>query len=1472
MPTNVRTDNRDLVTQHSRATVMQGVDPVFLKSQGYPGVASHQNTSTTLNNAAGTVFDHGTKVAHSESYMGVGKHAPSVIVGRVTGMHNGDNGFLSWMKNVYIEQRNAVMHAVNSSVNAFWSLLPAPIQNMVQNGAAIAAGLKVDHLKKAGEDEAKALLDALMSTDTLIALAQTAALMGAAAIPVVGQLAAGAAAAQRIKSVIESTAGMAEEFTAMMNRWSQPMTPNQLEAEREKLASFLTKAGVAGVLAALGKALPKRSNGSTGNANSQEKVQNGTGPGGAKTKCPCESESPVIFATGEKALTETDFELPGPIPLQWVRRYRSGDLRLGWFGQGWNTSLSVELRLSAAGLTYHDPTGRQVPLPWLSPGDQHFDAYEQFTLVRRTEHEWRIVHKSRLTQVFLRTREDQFTLPLAQVTDANDNRVSLHYPTPPDDPFEPWRPDTLTDSAAREIHLRWDERGCLRGVLMRGHDTPEFWLARYAYTPEGELAEAIDPAGQRRRYEWRGNVLTAYTRRDGARFCAEYDVHAPHGRVLRSYAEADGTGLRFEYLDRLRATRITDELGRQTLYEYDERRDIVAITGPDGVRAETPFDANGHPRGKVDALGRETRYQFDQRGNLTSVVDAAGGQSRITYDAQDRAVELTDALGNKWRREYDECGNVTATIDPLGRSTCFVHDDRGLPVRVTDARGGVKRLEWDAQGLPASYADCSGRVTRFAHDPLGRMVERQDALGQVTRYAWDDAGRLLGVLEPGNSLHRYEWDGEGRLLRYVDPLDRATRYTYDSHGRPVQRIDAADRVLGYVYDAAGRLAELVNENGASLFFLYDLADNLTDEIGFDGRHQRYVYNAAGELTHVIETGGRDEGPGKVARFERDALGRLTAKRHAGEAVETRFSYDKLGRLTAADNDAARLRFAYDPVGQLLREQQTLTGLGAAEAPDRTLAHQYDVLGSRVATTLPDGRTLNWLFYGSGHLHQINIAEPGATGSHQVITDIERDGLHREVQRSQGALSSRYDFDPAGRLVRHRASTKDSRGQLRAVLERQYRYDQAGQLIGRGDSLRGEQQFSYDPTSRILAAQGGPNLLELFAFDPAGNLLESEGRGQIHDNRLNVYQDLRYEYDAHGNVTTRRKGAHEEARYTWDAEHRLAQATVTRHGVTQTTCYTYDALGRRVAKHDAFGSTSYLWDGDLMIHSARGERQALYLYEPYSFVPLATIQDGRTYWYQCDQIGAPLELTDEEGHIAWAADYKVWGEATLRTVARTGTDGGPAWRSAAALTRVDGRTPHSSSGPVEQPFRFQGQQFDEETGLHYNRFRYYDPRGGIYVAQDPIGLAGGTNFYRYGTNPIGFVDPWGLEPVAFKTVGNTLCIKNKFDQGSAASKELEEFTRRWNGQIKENGGTMQRRVLTEAEERDSRNWKKRKRCECPIGTVAGHVPDAAAGGPAIPRDWMAQMPQTNSYVGGIVSKLPVGYTYDTVKLVTDLGGC
>jgi RHS repeat-associated protein len=109
------------------------------------------------------------------------------------------------------------------------------------------------------------------------------------------------------------------------------------------------------------------------------------------------------------------------------------------------------------------------------------------------------------------------------------------------------------------------------------------------------------------------------------------------------------------------------------------------------------------------------------------------------------------------------------------------------------------------------------------------------------------------------------------------------------------------------------------------------------------------------------------------------------------------------------------------------------------------------------------------------------------------------------------------------------------------------------------------------------------------------------------------------------------------------------------------------------------------------------------------------RNWQVYYYHCDHLGTPRELTGEDGALHWQASYRTWGN-TLKVQA---------------------------SGQVRQNLRFQGQYFDEETGLHYNRFRYYDPDIGRFVSQDPIGLLGGANTYQYAPNPTIWIDLLGL---------------------------------------------------------------------------------------------------------------------------------
>ena len=113
------------------------------------------------------------------------------------------------------------------------------------------------------------------------------------------------------------------------------------------------------------------------------------------------------------------------------------------------------------------------------------------------------------------------------------------------------------------------------------------------------------------------------------------------------------------------------------------------------------------------------------------------------------------------------------------------------------------------------------------------------------------------------------------------------------------------------------------------------------------------------------------------------------------------------------------------------------------------------------------------------------------------------------------------------------------------------------------------------------------------------------------------------------------------------------------------------------------------------------------------------------------------------------DYKVWGRTEPLRISATGTDDPDPhdlnrfWPGGPRDLKARSSSTTQALNQVEQNLRFQGQYFDHESGLHYNRFRYYDPQTGRFVHQDPIGFGGGDNFYQYAPNPWSWFDPFGL---------------------------------------------------------------------------------------------------------------------------------
>ena len=401
----------------------------------------------------------------------------------------------------------------------------------------------------------------------------------------------------------------------------------------------------------------------------------------------------------------------------------------------------------------------------------------------------------------------------------------------------------------------------------------------------------------------------------------------------------------------------------------------------------------------------------------------------------------------------------------------------------------------------------------------------------------------------------------------------------------------------------------------------------------------------------------------------------------------------------------------------------------------TIRYHYDFNGNRTATVLPDGRQINYLYYGSGHLHQISLDD-------EVISDIERDRLHREIYRTQGKLASRYELDPLGRLKRQIATlndltetgkgkTKVAAGYGQTAVKRSYGYDRTGNLTHSTDQRTGTTRFEYDKLGRITQAGN-----EVFAFDPAHNILSDHNSPTVPDNRLKTYNGSSYYYDHFGNLIHRELANGEVQNYFYDLHDQLVKAEIfKKDGSKETWTYTYDALGRRIGKgrlkneevSDGLEEeTRFVWDGSHLLQEVQPDGRYTYIYtDPDSYEPLAQVrnwtnEDGESkqeiHYFHCDQIGIPREMTDSDGNLVWFGDYYGWGKLKNET---------------------------NISGTAHQPFRLQNQYADRETGLHYNFFRYYEPDVGRFVNQDPIGLMGGENLYAFAANVQAWIDPLGL---------------------------------------------------------------------------------------------------------------------------------
>ena len=905
--------------------------------------------------------------------------------------------------------------------------------------------------------------------------------------------------------------------------------------------------------------------------------------------------------------------------------------------------------------------------------------------------------------------------------------------------------------------------------------------SRYRYDDTGRVTEQVNPEGLGYRFEYGQDRVTItdslnrrevlYTEGEGGLKRVVKKAHAD-GSITRSEydeagrlkAQTDAAGRRTEYRLHMASGKLTSVIlpdGRTVRYGYNSQRQVTSVTYPDGLRSSWEYDEKGRLTAETSRNSETMRYSYDDPASElpAGIQDATGSTKQMAWSRYGQLLAFTDCSGYTTRYEYDRYGQQIAVHREEGLSIYSIYDSRGRLTGQRDAQGRETRLEYSAAGDLTAITAPDGSRSETQYDAWGKAVSTTQ--GGLTRSMEYDAAGRITVLTNEN--------GSQSTFRY-DPVDRLTEQRgFDG------------RTQRYRYSATGQLIRSEDEGLVTQWY-YDEADRITHRTVNGEPAEQWQYDDHGWLTEISHL---SEGHRVAVHYGYDDKGRLTGERQTVENPET---------------------------GEMLWEHETghaysEQGLATRQEPDGLPPVEWLTYGSGYLAGMKLGGT-PLVEYSRDRLHRETARSFGGAGStagYEQATAYTLTGQLRSRHLNLPQLDREYTWNDNGQLVRISGPQES----------REYRYSDTGRLTGvhtTAANLDIDIPYATDPAGNRLpdpelhpdstfTAWPDNRIAEdahyVYRYDEYGRLAEKtdripEGVIRMHDERTHHYH--------------------------YDSQHRLVFYTRIQHGEPLVESrYLYDPLGRRTGKRvwrrerDLTGwmslsrkpeETWYGWDGDRLTTIQTDTTRIQTVYLPGSFTPLIRVetengeqakarhrslaevlqedtgvtlptelavmlgrlerelragavsaeseawlaQCGLTaeqmaaqleaeyipvrklHLYHCDHRGLPQALISPEGETAWRGEYDEWGNL------------------------LGEENPEQ----LQQSLRLPGQQYDEESGLYYNRNRYYDPLQGRYITQDPIGPDGEWNLYQYPLDPISDSDPLGLKTcsctVTFSAVG------------------------------------------------------------------------------------------------------------------------
>ncbi len=1070
---------------------------------------------------------------------------------------------------------------------------------------------------------------------------------------------------------------------------------------------------------------------------------------------------PVDLVSGDFIQAWSVISVPGLLPVELTRTYYSTQSPCGIFGAKWADNWSMSLEVHDDTADFHDPDGnlytfdiagdeirsRNLRAPhYLLSGDRktglqiqdnrrqrvyHFDALPapHRCLVKITNLQGVALHfhyneDRQLSHLY---RDDGFLIRLHY-----QKRQLTHIDY------------THGQHTQRLVSCQYDDCGYLSecDAFQQNH----LW---HTYTPEGWMTgwRDSDQTSLTVTYDDQGRVIQTHS--DSGYWCDRF-VYDDTLR-LNTYIDGEGGYFRYYYNEDNLVVRTLDPAGRETRTQWrdfqkvSETNDIGEITQyvyhadgllaqihlPDKRKAGYEYNGNGQLTRYIAPAGDEWLLNYDTAGNLMSVTDPQGRIQNYEYSVHGELLKAISPDGAQWQYEYNAAHQLIKSTNPYQNSTEYQFDEFGRLTHLTDALNCTTRYDYDPShaGVNGSVSDIflpDGVHQHIDYDSERRVTAVTDGEGKITRYRYGPFDLLLAMTRPDGTEIRFEYDSLTRLKKVINAAGDEYRYERDKAGQIIRETDFTGRDIQYRYDRLGRRIATRYPDRHEIRWSYSPQGLLIRQaVWFDeGTHSElksathYDYNGRQQLIRATN-------PDSVTEFDYDDAGRLTAERVNGREIQHEWD-DRTDRLTQTRFGEQALNYQHGLLGELTRFQ-------AGQHTPLQLA--YTPLGQEYLRHSPSGFASSRHYTATGMLaHQT-----AGRGSDSYLSALDE---NRMQPPAASDVNRSWQYDKAYNIT----AIDDHRWR-----RMQYRYNQNDQIESTsfGGLYPQTELFDYDSNLNIREqtripgeAQGA--LHQLSQQQQAGRVVRRTTAKGVQD----------YHYDLNGRLARKVEHQHgfrpREWRYQWDTLNQLISCFTPQGDCWR---YTYDAFGRRLSKYQVVDAQEpihlrylnlppvirgwqYLWSGNQMIEEApvyadgtvAYESGIQWLYEPGALTPAARYEKGKLHYLVIDHQGTPREIFTETGTVSWAARPDTWGQMAF-------------WGL---------KTSANDPNYTECHFRFAGQYEDAETGLYYNRFRYYDRETGQYISPDPIGLEGGLNPYGYVHCPVGWVDPFGLakEPIVF----------------------------------------------------------------------------------------------------------------------------